>query len=75
MNQCVPLAHYGACSAGQRTSGLRQRQADTGLEVPYRPLAPLPPPEKMRGRSDVDGDEEDGGDEEAAAVSGGASLR
>lgn len=25
MNQCVPLAHYLACSAKQRTSGLRQR--------------------------------------------------
>lgn len=25
MNQCVPLAHYLACSAKQRTSGLRHR--------------------------------------------------
>lgn len=25
MNQCVPLAHYLACFAKQRTSGLRQR--------------------------------------------------
>lgn len=25
MNQCVPLAHYLACSAKQHTSGLRQR--------------------------------------------------
>lgn len=35
MNQCVPLAHYLACFAKQRTSGLRQR-IKRGLE--FRPF-------------------------------------
>lgn len=63
MNHCVPLAHYLACFAKQRTSGLRQRNKRSLGFCPFPMLLPPRGPAHKLGKR------------RRWWASGGASLR
>lgn len=50
MNQCIPLAHYLACFAKQRTSGLRQQNQRSVGFCPFPMLLPPSGPAHKLGK-------------------------